>query len=208
MMGRTHATIGAATCLTAAAILDTRPAVAATTGAIAAITALLPDLDHPHALATRWPGRAARRHWRRAQRHHRRNRPLPMLATASTAAGLAVLAVAARSASWILTRTLGHRGGTHSLAAVTAVAAGTTGCAVLAGWPWWVPAAATIGYASHVLADACTRTGCPLGWPVTARMWSPLPHRWRITTGQAVERWAVAPASWTAAVAAAWVILT
>lgn len=60
-----------------------------------------------------------------------------------------------------LSMLVGHRGVTHSLAAVFA-------CMLLLngdGWGWWAVPLVT-GYLSHLLADACTPAGVPLFWPV------------------------------------------
>lgn len=78
----------------------------------------------------------------------------------------------------------GHRGLTHSALAVLAVAA-------LAWWarrwvPWGYSEALVIGYASHLVADALTRAGVPLLWPVPARL-GLLPRGLRLTTGTLPE---------------------
>lgn len=87
--------------------------------------------------------------------------------------------------SHLLSRTLGHRGLLHSLVGMAAM---TVLVAVAVGfWLGWQPAVAlTLGYASHLLLDACTRTGVPLLYPDRTRRFV-LPFRWRITTGAPEE---------------------
>ncbi len=51
----------------------------------------------------------------------------------------------------------------------------------------WLPAAAmSLGYASHLLGDACTKSGIPLLYPKRQK-WHLLPKRWRVTTGSGIE---------------------
>ncbi len=84
----------------------------------------------------------------------------------------------------LLYRTLGHRGLLHSLWGLAAFAV----LALPVAWLWdWRPwAAVTLGYASHLAADACTKSGIPLFYPRRQR-YSPLPRPWRITTGSLAE---------------------
>ena len=80
-------------------------------------------------------------------------------------------------------KTWGHRGFLHS-----PLALGMLGIALapLAFWTeWQVPLSLWLGYASHLMADACTRTGIP-GNPFTKRIFL-LPKRWRILTGSSAE---------------------
>lgn len=91
---------------------------------------------------------------------------------------------------------LGHRGVTHSLLAIAAVAA--------AGWLITpaLGAGLAIGYGAHVAADACTPGGVPLLAPLWKRRWWLLPRRVRIPTGswrELVVAAALAAASVTAA---------
>ena len=77
----------------------------------------------------------------------------------------------------------GHRGFLHS-----PLALGLLGVALMPSlyWvDWQVPLALWLGYGSHLMADACTRTGIP-GSPFTKRIFL-LPKRWRILTGSAAE---------------------
>lgn len=217
MMGRTHATSGAAAFMASVPLLHTvgvsiTPAGLALGTVAAAGSAMLPDLDHPHASATRSLG------------------PLTRLAGAITAAVSG-----------------GHRQGTHSLLGIAAfTAAGwaagqandlalglwlaflfalaaaavrvrfsratilhTTGCLIAATAlvssslltetpAALIATACGIGAAAHVLGDMLTREGCPLLWP-----WK---HRFRLArlrTGGLVEQLVVGPAFAIAAVALA-----
>ncbi|GDX40758.1 hypothetical protein LBMAG21_10500 [Armatimonadota bacterium] len=77
----------------------------------------------------------------------------------------------------------GHRGFLHS-----PLALGLLGLVLIPSiwWlDWQVPFALWLGYGSHLMADACTRTGIP-GSPFTKRLFL-LPKRWRILTGSSAE---------------------
>ncbi len=77
----------------------------------------------------------------------------------------------------------GHRGFLHS-----PLALGLLGLVLIPSiwWlDWQVPFALWLGYGSHLMADACTRTGIP-GVPFTKRIFL-LPKRWRILTGSSAE---------------------
>ena len=80
--------------------------------------------------------------------------------------------------SLILHRAFGHRGLLHSaagLALFTFLFALPLGCR----WGWQLSLALTLGYASHLAADACTRTGIPFLYPNRHRYFLPptLPAR-------------------------------
>ncbi len=93
--------------------------------------------------------------------------------------------------SHLIRRVLGHRGGTHSLLAVLALSLGlaraTTYLHVTDSFLLTLLLAASsailIGYLSHLAADALTKTGVPLLWPLRRPFRSPLPF----TTGSWVE---------------------
>lgn len=84
----------------------------------------------------------------------------------------------------VLNRALGHRGLLHSLLGWTLF---SLLCLPLA-WFWNVslPFALSFGYASHLMADACTKSGIPVFYPRRKR-YHLLPRFWRITTGSAAE---------------------
>jgi len=87
----------------------------------------------------------------------------------------------------LLHRAFGHRGLLHSLRGLCA-------CALLCspllwlGWPWgWLPfLGLVLGYASHLLGDAATRSGIPLLYPDPRRIHL-LPRPLRLTTGSPAE---------------------
>ena len=76
----------------------------------------------------------------------------------------------------------GHRGPTHSLPALAALLA-------LGGWPglpWaWLNLGWLLGwgYALHLAADALTKAGVPLLWPLRARFGLPPVRRLRFASG-------------------------
>lgn len=84
-----------------------------------------------------------------------------------------------------LNRRLGHRGPLHSLMALLVIA-------LFVALPLSVflnPFAGiglALGYLSHLLLDAFTKSGVPLYWPDAGRVWL-LPPRLRVTTGSAAE---------------------
>lgn len=85
-----------------------------------------------------------------------------------------------------LFRRLGHRGVLHSFLAwvvVTLTGGILSGLAVHTLAPG---VGLSLGYLSHLLLDACTRSGVPLFWPNSARV-PLLPYRLRITTGSLAE---------------------
>ncbi|MBV9469366.1 MAG: metal-dependent hydrolase [Abitibacteriaceae bacterium] len=84
----------------------------------------------------------------------------------------------------VLHRHLGHRGVLHSL-----VGLGLAACLVLplaAWWGWPGPLAVLSGYASHLAADACTRSGIPFLYP-RKRRYHLLPRPLRFVTGSSAE---------------------
>jgi inner membrane protein len=90
-----------------------------------------------------------------------------------------------KPAAWLLSRSLGHRGPLHSLLALFIVG-------VCFGVPisWLLDPFAgvglALGYLSHLLLDACTKSGVPLYWPDTRRVHL-LPKRLRFVTGSTAE---------------------
>ena len=85
----------------------------------------------------------------------------------------------------IIHRTWGHRGLLHSPLGLCFAALGAV---LLALCGFGLPALALwLGYASHLVADASTKSGIP-GWPnrQNRRLWL-LPLKWRFTTGSWAE---------------------
>jgi membrane-bound metal-dependent hydrolase YbcI (DUF457 family) len=85
----------------------------------------------------------------------------------------------------LIHRTWGHRGLLHSPLGLLIAA---YGAGILANFGYGVPALGLLlGYASHLVADACTRTGIP-GWPNRAdRRIYLLPYSVRFVTGSSAE---------------------
>jgi inner membrane protein len=67
--------------------------------------------------------------------------------------------------SWPIAAVFGHRGITHSLAAIIAMAGGL----VYLGIGGHVAATLCVGYLSHLAADALTPSGLPLMWQNTQK---------------------------------------
>jgi len=153
-------------------------------GAIAALAALLPDLDHPHSTASR--------------------KLSEIVHLAQVAGGLLVapqvlhrthhaeLAIVAGVAVWFALGLLGralapyrfvaHRGPLHA-----AIAAGVLPLALLlagVGPEWTV--AVTLGWVSHLIADAPSPHGLPLLWPLRARPLHVTPSWFRPPSGLAL----------------------
>ncbi|WP_119322239.1 metal-dependent hydrolase [Capsulimonas corticalis] len=156
MMGRSHALAGVGSLWLLAAVpnglsgdglLDNVAVLAA----VAALGALLPDLDASRSKLSSWEVAGVR--------------PLVPLA-------------ALVHSAW------GHRGPLHSLYGLTLIACVGGMLAPALGWR---PAAAlTLGFASHLAADACTRTGIPF-LPWRKRRYWLLPSRLRLSTGSSAE---------------------
>ena len=87
-----------------------------------------------------------------------------------------------KPASWGIGALFGHRGPTHSLLACAALI-------LLGEFPLLPWAGANLGwligwgYALHLAADALTRAGIPLFWPLPARFGFPPWRRLRFATG-------------------------
>ena len=86
--------------------------------------------------------------------------------------------------SVLLNRTLGHRGVLHSLVGWGAATLLVLPLSLFA--PLYVPLTLSLGYASHLATDACTKSGIPLLFPNRKR-YHLLPRPLRLTTGSAAE---------------------
>jgi len=86
--------------------------------------------------------------------------------------------------STILHQTLGHRGLLHSLVGLSLVATATIPLSFTIGWQ--MSLALTLGYASHLAADASTRSGIPVVYPCRNR-YHLLPRSCRFVTGSQAE---------------------
>lgn len=78
----------------------------------------------------------------------------------------------------------GHRGLLHSLSGMGMMA---LLCVPLVFWiDWPIVLALLLGYASHLAADACTRSGIPVLYP-EPKLYHLLPRSWRFVTGSQAE---------------------
>lgn len=83
-----------------------------------------------------------------------------------------------------INRDFGHRGLLHSLRGWMIWAFFLL---TLSAWTGWLPVVAlSLGYASHLVGDACTRTGIPFLYPKPER-WFLSPAWLRVTAGSADE---------------------
>lgn len=106
---------------------------------------------------------------------------LPDIDTPTSRAGFCVYPLAA-----FLEKKFGHRTVTHSALGVAAFA---LLCSPLLLWPSGrvLFVAAVVGYFSHLLADAATKSGVPMAWPRRERWVVPGNMDHRVTTGSAAE---------------------
>jgi inner membrane protein len=86
--------------------------------------------------------------------------------------------------SLALNRVLGHRGLLHSLLGLGLTSVLLLPLALVTNPA--VPLALSLGYASHLATDACTKSGIPLLYPRRQR-YHLLPRPLRLTTGSAAE---------------------
>jgi membrane-bound metal-dependent hydrolase YbcI (DUF457 family) len=161
----THELIGVSAALAAARAADLTT-VETTAAAVAAFHgSWLPDVDQL------------------GSRVHRRSRLERRSLVAGAAGALLRLPLVAFAAL------ASHRALTHSVLASVAATA-LVGVALTPFAPavaLVVAGGVGIGYASHVLADACTPAGVRLWWPLSRRRVWLLPRRGRIATGSVRE---------------------
>lgn len=152
MKGSVHLAIGAASMMGAAPIVS--PLELILSSAVSAACALLPDLDHPRSRASAALGRPA----------HRLTRRVAALAYRWTRTPDDEKAASRESWKDPL-----HRGVTHTFA--FALSMGGLSFAVGGAL---IGVAVGTGILSHILADACTKAGVPVAWPlmVRGRRWS------------------------------------
>ena len=86
--------------------------------------------------------------------------------------------------SLIVNRLFGHRGAMHSPGSLLIVGVLSLPLALWLGWPY--SAALWLGYASHLIMDACTIRGIPL-FPFSTNRGHLLPTQLRIVTGSEIE---------------------
>jgi membrane-bound metal-dependent hydrolase YbcI (DUF457 family) len=165
MRNVTHELIGVSVAIGAAKAAGLGPAATSAAAAAAFYGSWLPDVDQL------------------GSRVHRRSRLERGSLVAGAVGALLRLPLVAFGAL------ASHRAATHSATACVAVAGGV-GLAVaplgLAVAPI-VAGAIGLGYAAHVLADACTPAGVRLWWPLSRRRVWLLPAGCRIATGSVRE---------------------
>ncbi len=166
MMGRTHAIGGVASLwllyllfLGSGITTTSDPANLGALAAFAALGALLPDLD--------------------AQESSLKH--LTLLSSRRNGITLKPFALPAT----LLARVLGHRGLSHSAMGL-GVAGVVIGLPLSIALGWQSAVALLLGYASHLLLDACTKSGIPFLYPDRNRRFA-LPPVLRVTTGSAAE---------------------
>ncbi len=151
-MGRTHALAGVASLWLLQDVPTwTSPDLLAPMAVLAALGALLPDLD---------ASQSKIKHL--------------------TVAGVTPFA----PLSLALNRVLGHRGLLHSLLGWSLATLLFLPLILVTNGA--VPLALSLGYASHLLSDACTKSGIPFWYPRRKRCHL-LPRLLRLTTGSAAE---------------------
>ncbi len=90
----------------------------------------------------------------------------------------------------VISRSDQHRGLLHSLAGLGMIALFSTPAM---WWAGWAPVVTLLlGYASHLMADAATKSGIRLFYPDSKRFHL-LPLSWRFTTGSIAEEALIAP---------------
>ena len=108
-----------------------------------------------------------------------------------------ILAVGLAAAVDALTPRAAHAGNVLALAGAAAMCWTGYGLAL-------VPFAAALGCATHIVGDACTRSGVPILWPATMREFHLTPRPLRFTTGHWPETWIVTPLLLAALAFLAW----
>lgn len=104
------------------------------------------------------------------------------LLTAWQIAGVSPLQPLAR----VVNRTFGHRGALHSLVGWGIASVGFIALAALPFWNIAASLALSLGYLSHLAADASTKTGIPFLYPRRTR-YRLLPKPLRLSTGSFAE---------------------
>lgn len=202
MRGSVHAAIGASAPIALVLTRHVDPFQGIVMAAVSAGFALLPDLDHPDACASKALGKPVHRvvhslckaavqatatgkdrqsiAWKEVRKRDPYHRTLTHTVAASLAvASAAFLAASAGAVPAAMVAALGvfmlwplRRGAVGPVVMAALVAA--VGAAVLLD-PWLLALAVGGGYLSHVVADGCTAAGVPAFWPVPIqkkRWWS------------------------------------
>ena len=74
-----------------------------------------------------------------------------------------------RLVAWVVGRTFGHRGITHSLLGLGLLTIALGFAPLITPLPWWVSVGLVLGSAVHIVGDMLTVSGCPLFWPADKR---------------------------------------
>lgn len=216
MLGHTHALSGAVTGLAAGTLVVHLPAarLAMFTGLVIAY-ALAPDLDHCGTTEARSFGFVTEAlAWvveKLSGGHRHGTHSVVGIAAFTGVAWLAclfrdtwpgrialgVILAAGFAAALDALRIGGHAG--NLLACAGAAVMCWTGYGLV-----FVPFAAALGAATHILGDMLTRCGCPLAWPATMREFHLLPRPLRFTTGKLAEHVIVTPLLLAAFALLAW----
>jgi membrane-bound metal-dependent hydrolase YbcI (DUF457 family) len=218
--GSVHAAIGASTPAALVLTQHVTLIQGAVMASVSAGFALLPDIDHPKSCASTALGgivhKAVRsgckavvrststRRDNGSRRSMQRRHPMSDVYHRTLTHTLAValgLGAVSYIASWLNAMAAGVvaafgvyllwplRRITFGLVAVGAVAAAAGAVFMLT--PWLLALAVTCGYTSHVVADACTRSGVPAFWPIPIkgkRWWNIRLLDNMVASGSALER--------------------
>lgn len=193
MKGTVHAAIGASAPVGLVVTQHATILQGFTMAAVSAGFALLPDLDHPNAYATKALGKPVhhvvhglcrmaasssatgrdRSYFRWKQIHGKDPYHRTLTHTLAVSVGLGAVAYVAAMLSSLLAGAVAAFGVLllwpiyrKSVALVVAGAAAAAVGSVLLLNPWLLALAVTGGYASHVVADGCTVAGVPALWPL------------------------------------------
>jgi membrane-bound metal-dependent hydrolase YbcI (DUF457 family) len=153
---------------------------------------LLPDMDEPNSTIAHLPGKA-----RSLVRDTTGSGAAAALVNLIVSIVAGILEAGTVALATFVKSVLGHRGAMHSLALAVGVAAGATmgvlalGAVTQAKWEGAVPPLVGpvlgVGYVTHLVTDAMTKTGVPLLWPLTKERIRILPKWMAASTGGALD---------------------
>jgi membrane-bound metal-dependent hydrolase YbcI (DUF457 family) len=144
--------------------------------AVGIVGGLFPDLDAPDTELTRLPGRVVSGAGRAARLLSGRRSPIASLISCITLFVALPIATLINLVGAVIRRFTTHRGFTHTLWGMLLFTAMAAGLVFLLArnlsTTLYVTAAWATGYASHLLADACTPAGIPLFGAKSRSLWS------------------------------------
>ncbi len=153
---------------------------------------LLPDIDEPNSTVAHLPGKL-----RKTVRRTAGKGPAGALVNLAVSIVTGLLEAVTVALATLVKSVLGHRGAMHSLTLAVGVAVGATmGALTLdaiaeANWAFRVPAlvgpAMGVGYITHLITDAMTKTGVPLLWPLSSERIRLLPKGLSAKTGGVID---------------------